>query len=98
MAIFIEIWSGNLFTLRTVDRIENNTPLGDVDSRVLKEVVKENLESQFANELYASWRRTHVVKFQALALVEGPASVQHLNQPRYEEDTHNQTNIADLFP
>jgi len=51
MAIFIESWSGDLFTLSTIDRIENNTPLGDVDSRVLKEVVKENLESPIAMDL-----------------------------------------------
>ena len=39
MTIFIEGWSGDLLTLRTVDRVENNAPLSDIDSRVLKEVV-----------------------------------------------------------
>jgi hypothetical protein len=48
MAIFIEGWSRGLLTLSTVDRVENNTPLSDIDSRVLKEVVKEDLESSIA--------------------------------------------------
>jgi hypothetical protein len=43
MAIFIERRSRNLFTPSTVDRIEDNTPLRDIDRRVLKEIVKENL-------------------------------------------------------
>jgi hypothetical protein len=48
MTIFIECWSRDLLTLSTVDRVENNTPLSDIDSRVLKEVVKEDLESSIA--------------------------------------------------
>ena len=48
MAIFIEGWSRDLLTLSTVDRVENNAPLSDIDSRVLKEVVKEDLESPIA--------------------------------------------------
>ena len=78
MTIFIENWSRDLFTLSTVDRIENDTPMRDIDSRVLKEVVKENLESPNRNGLGVTEGRTYVVELQTLALVEGPARFQHL--------------------
>jgi hypothetical protein len=43
MTIFIKGRGGDLFTPATVDCVENDTPLGDVDRRVLEEVVEEYL-------------------------------------------------------
>lgn len=79
MSIFIEGWSRDLLTLSTVDRVENNAPLSDIDSRVLKEVVKEDLESSIAMYWLLTRGRTHIIELQTLALVEGPINFQNLN-------------------
>jgi hypothetical protein len=58
VSILVEGWNRNFLTSSTVDCIENDTPLGDIDSRVVEEVIKENLgtsvipnREQFRGEL-----------------------------------------------
>jgi hypothetical protein len=47
VAIFVKGRGGYLLTLGTVDCVENYAPLRDINSRVLKEVVEENLDNKF---------------------------------------------------
>ncbi len=47
MAIFVKDRGWDLLVLGTIDYIENDAPLGNVDGGVLKEVVEENLGNVF---------------------------------------------------
>jgi len=47
VAIFVKGWGWDLLTHGTINCIENDAPLGNVDGGVLKEVVEENLGNAF---------------------------------------------------
>jgi len=47
VAIFVKGWGWDPLTLGTINCIENDAPLGNVDGGVLKEVVEENLGNVF---------------------------------------------------
>jgi len=47
VAIFVKCRGWDLLTLGTIDCIENDAPLGNVDGGVLKEVIEENLDNVF---------------------------------------------------
>jgi hypothetical protein len=47
VAIFVKGWGWDLLALGTIDCIENDAPLGNVDRRVLEEVVEEDLGNVF---------------------------------------------------
>lgn len=50
MAIFVKGRGGGPSTLGTADGVENYAPLGDIDRRVFKEVVKQNLDNVFISD------------------------------------------------
>jgi hypothetical protein len=62
VSIFVKGWGGYLLTLGTDDCVENYAPLRNIDRRVLKEVVEENLDSMFTSKKRGR-ETAYVVKF-----------------------------------
>jgi hypothetical protein len=50
MAILVKSWGRDLLTLSTVDCVENYAPLGDINRRVLEEVIEEDLNKMFSSD------------------------------------------------
>jgi hypothetical protein len=62
VAIFVKSRGGDLLMPGTVDYVENYAPLGNINRRVLEEVVKENLDNMIILDP-RDREMTYVVKF-----------------------------------
>jgi len=62
VAIFVKRRGGDLLAPGTVDYVENYAPLGNINRRVLEEVVEENLDNVFILDP-GDREMTYVVKF-----------------------------------
>jgi len=51
VAILVKSRGRNLLTLGTVDCLENYAPLGDINGRVLEEVIEEDLDKVFSSDM-----------------------------------------------
>jgi hypothetical protein len=63
VAIFVKDRGWDLLALGTIDCIENDAPLGNVDGGVLKEVVEENLGNVFILDKERQGNNIYIIKF-----------------------------------